>query len=72
MSHQRTRQTPQPSEAVRKRTIWESYAVLPPKVRLNISLALCTVAIAGIFVSDYLEKAIPPPPKSPPNPPKQL
>ena len=87
MSHHKTRE----AEAVRKRTIWESYAgmhhpiaefqcyshsvpvlVLPPKTRLNISLALCAVAIAGIFISDRLEKAIPPSPKSTPNPPKQL
>ncbi|KAI9512884.1 hypothetical protein F5148DRAFT_654060 [Russula earlei] len=70
MSHHKTRQTPQYSEAVRKRTIWESYAVLPPKVRLNVSLALCSVAIAGIFISDYLEKAMHPPQKATSNPPK--
>ena len=70
------------SEAVRKRSIWESYAgmyfpyrntilssllVLPPKTRLNISLALCAVAIAGIVISDRLEQAMPPPPKAAPN-----
>ncbi|KAF8481326.1 hypothetical protein DFH94DRAFT_692333 [Russula ochroleuca] len=54
------------SEAVRKRSIWESYAVLPPKTRLNISLALCAVAIAGIVISDRLEEAMPPPPKAAP------
>jgi hypothetical protein len=77
MTHHQSRQ----SEAVRKRTIWESYAgmvsidhsailssllVLPPKTRLNISLALCAVAIAGIVISDRLEEAIPPPPKAAP------
>lgn len=46
--------------------------VLPPKIRLNVSLALCAVAIAGIFISDRLEQAIPPSQKSTPNPPKQL
>ncbi|KAI0283420.1 hypothetical protein BGY98DRAFT_1093923 [Russula aff. rugulosa BPL654] len=61
MSHHKSE-----AEAVRKRTIWESYAVLSPKTRLNISLAVCAVAIAGIFISDRLEKAIPPPPKSAP------
>jgi hypothetical protein len=40
--------------------------VLRPKTRLNISLAVCAVAIAGIFISDRLEKAIPPPPKAAP------
>ncbi|KAF8506961.1 hypothetical protein F5888DRAFT_1798178 [Russula emetica] len=61
MSHHKSE-----AEAVRKRTIWESYAVLPPKTRLNISLAVCAVAIAGIFISDRLEKTIPPPPKAAP------
>ena len=37
--------------------------VLPAKTRLKISLAVCAVAIAGIFVSDSLEKTIPPPKK---------
>ena len=46
--------------------------VLPPKTRLNISLAICAVAIAGIFISDRLEQAIPPPPKTTPTLPKQL
>ncbi|KAI0001879.1 hypothetical protein BJV77DRAFT_1063260 [Russula vinacea] len=54
-------------EAVRKRSIWESYAVLPPKTRLNLSLALCAVALAGIVISDRLEEAMPPPPKAGPN-----
>ena len=34
--------------------------VLPAKTRLRISLAVCAVAVAGIFVSDSLERAIPP------------
>ena len=90
MSHRQTR-TRQTREAVRKRTIWESYAgmchftlrkngssfhaailVLPPKTRLNISLAICAVAIAGIFISDRLEQAMSPPPKPTPTSPKQL
>ncbi|KAH9982626.1 hypothetical protein BGW80DRAFT_37551 [Lactifluus volemus] len=54
---------PKSSEAVRKRTIWESYAALPAKTRLNISLAVCAVAVAGIFISDRLEKICPHPPK---------
>ena len=42
-----------------------SVVVLPPKTRLNISLALCAVAIAGIFISDRLEEAMPPPKGTP-------
>jgi hypothetical protein len=37
--------------------------VLPAKTRLRISLAVCAVAVAGIFVSDSLEKTMPPPKK---------
>jgi hypothetical protein len=33
--------------------------VLPAKTRMGISLAVCAVAVAGIFISDELEKAIP-------------
>ncbi|KAI0004187.1 hypothetical protein BJV74DRAFT_763919 [Russula compacta] len=65
MAHHKPQQTQQSSEAVRKRTIWKSYAVLPPKTRLNISLALCAVAVAGIFISDRLEEAMPPPKGTP-------
>ncbi|KAI0274794.1 hypothetical protein BC834DRAFT_965276 [Gloeopeniophorella convolvens] len=73
MSHHKNRQSSQAAEAVRKRTIWESYAVLPAKTRLNISLAVCAVAIAGIFISDRLEEAIPPPvPKGSPEASTQL
>ena len=43
--------------------------VLPPKTRLNLSLALCAVAIAGIFISDRLEQAMTPPQKPTPTPP---
>lgn len=87
MSHHKTRVSRE-ADAVRKRTIWESYAgmttlslffksyshtivVLPPKTRLNLSLALCAVAVAGIFISDRLERANTPP-KSTPNPPEHL
>jgi hypothetical protein len=37
---------------------------LPAKTRLNISLAVCAVALAGIFISDRLEKEMPPPTKT--------
>lgn len=38
-------------------------AVLPAKTRLKISLAVCVVAAAGIFVSDGLERTMPTPKK---------
>ncbi|THH17375.1 hypothetical protein EW146_g3422 [Bondarzewia mesenterica] len=46
-------------EAVRKRTMWESYAVLPAKTRMRISLGICAVALAGILISDRLEAVMP-------------
>lgn len=45
-------------------SIFSSLLVLPPKTRLNISIALCAVAVAGIFISNRLEEAMPPPPKA--------
>ncbi|KAA1468115.1 hypothetical protein DENSPDRAFT_927108 [Dentipellis sp. KUC8613] len=55
-----SRPTPPPPAAdVRKRSLWASYAVLPAKTRLGISLGVCAVALAGIFVSDQLEKDMP-------------
>ena len=32
--------------------------VLPARTRLYVSMAVCTVGAAGVFVSDYLEKKI--------------
>ncbi|KAH9081939.1 hypothetical protein EDB83DRAFT_2335625 [Lactarius deliciosus] len=63
MAHHKPQQTLNSSESVRKRTLWESYAVLPANTRLKISLAVCALAVAGIFISDGLERAIPPPKK---------
>ncbi|KAI0323115.1 hypothetical protein OF83DRAFT_1167127 [Amylostereum chailletii] len=59
-----------PEEAVRRRTIWQSYAALPAQTRLRISIGICAVALAGIFISDRLEEAVPPPKptSSAPNP----
>ncbi|KAI0046617.1 hypothetical protein FA95DRAFT_1493721 [Auriscalpium vulgare] len=53
-------------EAVRKRTIWQSWAALPAPTRLKISLGICAVAVAGIFVSDRLEASVPASPNSTP------
>jgi hypothetical protein len=51
-------------------TLNSTTVALPAKTRLNISLAVCAVAIAGIFISDRLEETMPPPPKTSPNFPK--
>ncbi|KAI0931555.1 hypothetical protein AcW1_001072 [Taiwanofungus camphoratus] len=48
---------------VQQRSIWESWAVLPPKTRLRISLGVTAVALAGILISDQLEKVVPTPTK---------
>jgi len=44
-------------------TLFTTAVVLPAKTRLKISLAVCAVAIAGIFASDGLERTMPPPKK---------
>ncbi|KAM5535846.1 hypothetical protein V8D89_010464 [Ganoderma adspersum] len=49
------------AKPVGERSIWESWAVLPAKTRLRVSLALTAFAAAGIWASDQLEKVIPPP-----------
>ncbi|KIK91114.1 hypothetical protein PAXRUDRAFT_150208 [Paxillus rubicundulus Ve08.2h10] len=48
-----------PLPSVRNRSLWESYKVLPARSRVYVSMALCTVGAAGVFVSDYLEKWFP-------------
>jgi len=37
----------------------QSYAALPAKTRLALSLGVCGVAVVGIFISDLLEKKLP-------------
>ncbi|KIO08548.1 hypothetical protein M404DRAFT_997473 [Pisolithus tinctorius Marx 270] len=37
--------------------------VLPARTRLYISMGVCTLGVAGLFVSDYLEKTLPPTPR---------
>ncbi|KAI1793103.1 hypothetical protein LXA43DRAFT_282087 [Ganoderma leucocontextum] len=49
------------TKPVGERSIWESWAVLPAKTRLRISLAITAFAAAGIWAADQLEKAIPAP-----------
>ncbi|KAL7285491.1 hypothetical protein ACG7TL_000588 [Trametes sanguinea] len=47
------------TKPVQERTIFESFAVLPARTRLYISLGITAFAAAGIYVSDQLEKAYP-------------
>ena len=36
-------------------------AALPPKTRLRISLVVTGIALAGVYLSDQLERVLPPP-----------
>ncbi|KAI0800619.1 hypothetical protein C8Q74DRAFT_1364326 [Fomes fomentarius] len=47
------------TKPVQERTIWESWAVLPAKTRLRVSIAITAFAGFGILVSDQLEKLFP-------------
>ncbi|KAL9716431.1 hypothetical protein Ac2012v2_000878 [Leucoagaricus gongylophorus] len=38
------------------RSLLQSWLALPQKTRLSISLVVCFVGVAGIAVSDHLEK----------------
>ncbi|KAI0756360.1 hypothetical protein C8Q80DRAFT_1264427 [Daedaleopsis nitida] len=49
------------TKPVQDRSIWESWAVLPAKTRLRVSLAITAFAGLGILLSDKLEKTLPPP-----------
>ncbi|CAL1694459.1 unnamed protein product [Somion occarium] len=51
------------AKPIRQRSLWESYAVLPAKTRLKISLAITAVALGGIYLSNRLEETIPAPPE---------
>ncbi|KAH9897764.1 hypothetical protein C8Q73DRAFT_788002 [Cubamyces lactineus] len=67
------------TKPVQERSIWESYAVLPARTRLYISLGITAFAAIGLYVSDQLEKSYPAPKESvnaspstqPPAPPSQ-
>ncbi|KAK7465462.1 hypothetical protein VKT23_005439 [Stygiomarasmius scandens] len=52
------------SQQAANRTLAQSWAALPASTRIRFSLAMCGVAIAGIYVSDYLEKSIPTDPQT--------
>ncbi|KAI0714903.1 hypothetical protein C8Q76DRAFT_440312 [Earliella scabrosa] len=49
------------TKPVQERSIFESWAVLPAKTRLRVSIAITAFAGIGILVSDQLEKIFPPP-----------
>ncbi|KAI8990634.1 hypothetical protein BD414DRAFT_535912 [Trametes punicea] len=53
------------TKLVQERSIFESFAVLPARTRLYISLGLTVFAGIGLLVSDQLEKAYPAPKESP-------
>ncbi|KAJ3537403.1 hypothetical protein NM688_g6696 [Phlebia brevispora] len=44
---------------VPQRSLWESWAVIPAKTRLKISLAFTGFALAGLIMSDKLEQWLP-------------
>ncbi|KAI0828871.1 hypothetical protein BC628DRAFT_1173406 [Trametes gibbosa] len=59
------------TKPVQERSIWESYAVLPARTRLYVSLGITAFAAIGIYASDKLEEVFPPPSAATPNPPSQ-
>ncbi|KAH7338760.1 hypothetical protein B0J17DRAFT_658378 [Rhizoctonia solani] len=42
-----------------KRTMWESYQVLPKRTKLIVAGSIGVVGLVGLYVSDRLEEAIP-------------
>ncbi|KAI0785370.1 hypothetical protein BC629DRAFT_1288766 [Irpex lacteus] len=44
---------------VSERSIWASWAALPARTRLQVSLAITGVALAGLYISDKLEEKLP-------------
>ncbi|KAH9829468.1 uncharacterized protein C8Q71DRAFT_863232 [Rhodofomes roseus] len=49
------------SKPVGQRTLGESWVALPARTRIQISLAVTGIALAGIYLSDQLERVLPPP-----------
>ncbi|KIK51418.1 hypothetical protein GYMLUDRAFT_395488 [Collybiopsis luxurians FD-317 M1] len=41
------------------RTLAQSWAALPASTRIKFSLGICAVAVAGMYISDLLEKQVP-------------
>ncbi|EPS96683.1 hypothetical protein FOMPIDRAFT_1083542, partial [Fomitopsis schrenkii] len=48
------------SKPVKLRSLGESWVALPPKTRLRISLVVTGIALAGVYLSDQLERVLPP------------
>ncbi|CAE6512682.1 unnamed protein product [Rhizoctonia solani] len=48
-----------------KRTMWESYQVLPKRTKLIVAGSIGVVGLVGLYVSDKLEETIPA--KAPPS-----
>ncbi|CAE6473054.1 unnamed protein product [Rhizoctonia solani] len=48
-----------------KRTMWESYQVLPKRTKLIVAGSIGVVGLVGLYVSDRLEETIPA--KAPPS-----
>ncbi|CAE6402681.1 unnamed protein product [Rhizoctonia solani] len=48
-----------------KRTMWESYQILPKRAKLIIAGSIGVVGLVGLYASDRLEEAIPA--KAPPS-----
>ncbi|KAH9923657.1 uncharacterized protein B0H18DRAFT_1120302 [Fomitopsis serialis] len=61
MSDQQKNHPSVQSKSVGQRTLGESWVALPPKTRIGISLAVTGVALAGIYISDQLERVLSPP-----------
>ncbi|KAI0652493.1 hypothetical protein C8Q79DRAFT_103491 [Trametes meyenii] len=57
------------TKPVQERSIFESYAALPARTRLYVSLGITAFAGIGLLVSDRLEALFPPPVEKPPSPP---
>jgi len=51
--------TQQPNDPVASRTLLQSYAALPARTRLALSLGVCGIAAAGLVMSDVLEEKYP-------------
>ncbi|KAG8774953.1 hypothetical protein FRC12_001733 [Ceratobasidium sp. 428] len=42
-----------------KRTMWESYQILPKRTKIILATSIGLVGIVGLIVSDRLEETIP-------------
>ncbi|KZT73341.1 hypothetical protein DAEQUDRAFT_762256 [Daedalea quercina L-15889] len=61
MSEQQEKYKSVQNKPVGQRTLGESWVALPARTRLRISLAVTGIALAGVYLSDQLERILPPP-----------